>query len=53
MIWWFIPYDLSMAIQPFTEYGLSYAIVALLIFTIPTILIIYLLIRRYATNDYL
>ncbi|MBP7952814.1 MAG: hypothetical protein KBH56_00910 [Enterococcus sp.] len=53
LIWWFIPYDLSMAIQPFTEYGLSYAIVALLIFTIPTILIIYLLIRRYATNDYL
>lgn len=53
LIWWFVPYDLSMSIQPFTEYGLSYAVMNFLLFTSMTSLLTLILVRRYLSLDYL
>ncbi|WP_390407997.1 hypothetical protein [Lacticaseibacillus jixiensis] len=50
-LWWFGKYDISKAMQPFTEYGLSYAIVSFSAFVLSAIVIIVILWKRLAADD--
>ncbi|MFC6314380.1 hypothetical protein ACFQHW_02220 [Lapidilactobacillus achengensis] len=45
-------FSINLSIQPFTEYGLSYALISLLVFLIPSWVIITLGWRRLINRDY-
>ncbi|MFD1430038.1 hypothetical protein ACFQ4P_07230 [Lacticaseibacillus mingshuiensis] len=53
LAWWFTPLDLSMAMQPFTEYGLSYAVTTTGLFCGLTLLLAFgvLFVRRWHNDQ--
>lgn len=53
LLWWLSKFDLSMAMQPFTEYGLSYGIVTWLGFNLIAGVIIGVVTRRLMRHDHL
>lgn len=53
MIWWFLPWDMSMVLQPFTEYGISYALACFGCYSILTLLAIFIMYRKVLTYDHL